>query len=287
MLRRPARPRVLRPLDGHLEVAAAGELVEVVAGDVGVELELLGHLGRGDAPLGVVGEEVDLPPGGVAEGAGDRADRGTELIRRQSRLSHPGILPIAIGEIGVPPRCRQSHAERSRSPRSPAAGPGPRAATAASSTSGMVKGIRIDGGTGRRHRRPHRRRLPAAGRDHRAGHRRGPRPRRRRPRRRRAHGHDRRRAGHPQGDRCSRPRAARARATRATPTPPRPSPSPTPTPGPGSSACRRARAAWASRPSPSTWPSPSAAWATRWPSSTPTSTASPSPGCSASPRSRW
>ena len=37
----------LRDLDD--EVAAAGELLEVVAGDVGVEVEVLGHLAGGDA----------------------------------------------------------------------------------------------------------------------------------------------------------------------------------------------------------------------------------------------
>ena len=45
------------------EVAATGELLEVVAGDVGVQLEVLGHGTRGDAGLsGIPGEEVDLPP---------------------------------------------------------------------------------------------------------------------------------------------------------------------------------------------------------------------------------
>ena len=43
--RRPRR----RAAGGDLEVATAGELVEVVAGDVGVEVEALGHLGGGDA----------------------------------------------------------------------------------------------------------------------------------------------------------------------------------------------------------------------------------------------
>ena len=37
------------PADLDDEVAAAGELLEVVAGDVGVEVEALGHLAGGDA----------------------------------------------------------------------------------------------------------------------------------------------------------------------------------------------------------------------------------------------
>ena len=45
-LRRAARALALRALDGDLEVAAGGELVEVVAGHVGVEAEALGHLRR-------------------------------------------------------------------------------------------------------------------------------------------------------------------------------------------------------------------------------------------------
>ena len=47
-LRRAAGARGRAP-GGDLEVAAAGQLVEVVAGDVGVEVEPLGHLGGRDA----------------------------------------------------------------------------------------------------------------------------------------------------------------------------------------------------------------------------------------------
>ena len=87
-LRRPAgAARPVRPV-GHLDVAAAGELVEVVAGHVGVQVEALGHLGGGDpgrrSPVGRrcgVHEEVDLAPGGVAEGRGDGGDRRGELGR--------------------------------------------------------------------------------------------------------------------------------------------------------------------------------------------------------------
>ena len=63
-----------------LDVAAGGELVEVVAGDVRVHADLGGDRRRGDAlRSGVVaGEEVDAPAGGVAEGVGDRGDGGGE-----------------------------------------------------------------------------------------------------------------------------------------------------------------------------------------------------------------
>ena len=56
-LRRAAgRTRAVAARSGRLgeldhEVAAAGELLEVVAGDVGVERELLGDLGGGDAAV--------------------------------------------------------------------------------------------------------------------------------------------------------------------------------------------------------------------------------------------
>ena len=49
------RPTGARPAvagDGDLEVAAAGQLVEVVAGHVGVQVEALGDLGGGDAVVG-------------------------------------------------------------------------------------------------------------------------------------------------------------------------------------------------------------------------------------------
>ena len=56
------------------EVAATRELLEVVTGDIGVELEALGHRAGGDTRgAGVACEEVDLAPGGVAERVGDRA----------------------------------------------------------------------------------------------------------------------------------------------------------------------------------------------------------------------
>ena len=51
----------------------------MVAGHIGVQIELLGRLACGDAIGVLVGEEVDLASGGVAEGRGDRSDRRSEL----------------------------------------------------------------------------------------------------------------------------------------------------------------------------------------------------------------
>ena len=83
VLRRATGAGALGPLDGDLEVATGGELVEVVAGDVRVQTELLGDLRRGDALRAVVGEEVDLAPGRITERRRDRRDRGRERPRGQ------------------------------------------------------------------------------------------------------------------------------------------------------------------------------------------------------------
>ena len=71
-LRRPARGSMPGELD--VEVPAARELLEVVAGDVGVQGEALGDLGRGHAVGRAPHEEVDVAAGRVAEGGGDRRD---------------------------------------------------------------------------------------------------------------------------------------------------------------------------------------------------------------------
>ena len=97
-LRRPARA-VARPLDVHVEVAAGGQLVEVVAGDVGMELEALRDLGGRNARLARADEEVDVAPGGIAECRGHRRHRGGELLGGEAGLGHAPILPMAIVEI--------------------------------------------------------------------------------------------------------------------------------------------------------------------------------------------
>ncbi len=105
VLRRATGAAVLASLDDHVEVAAGRELVEVVAGDVGVELEPLGHLGGGDTALVLVSEEVDLAPSGIAEGGGDRGDDGGELgvSWSECRRVHAGILPIRVVQIPLRP----------------------------------------------------------------------------------------------------------------------------------------------------------------------------------------
>ena len=75
--------------DGDLDVAAGGQLVEVVAGDVGVQLELLGHLGGGDPVGRARGRTGRFAPGRVAEGRGDGGDRRGEVGRRQSGAAGP------------------------------------------------------------------------------------------------------------------------------------------------------------------------------------------------------
>ena len=60
---------------GHVEVSARGQLVEVVAGHVGVEIEADRGFGRRHALGRGAGEEVDLTACGGAEGRGDGRDR--------------------------------------------------------------------------------------------------------------------------------------------------------------------------------------------------------------------
>ena len=76
------------PFHGHFDVAAARQTLEVVAGHVGMQRETGGHLGGGRAGVGA-DEEVDLPPGRVAEGRRDRGHRGGELVVRLAGVRVP------------------------------------------------------------------------------------------------------------------------------------------------------------------------------------------------------
>ena len=67
----------------------------MVARDVGVQLEVVGHLAGGDALGGLACEEVDLAPGGVTEGVGDRADDGVELVGAQAFLDGHGVFYLS------------------------------------------------------------------------------------------------------------------------------------------------------------------------------------------------
>ena len=75
VLGRAARRGSLGPLHGHLQVAAGGQLVEVVAGHVGMEVEGGRCLGRCDPIVGLSDVQVDITAGRVAEGASNRGDR--------------------------------------------------------------------------------------------------------------------------------------------------------------------------------------------------------------------
>ena len=99
-LRRPAGAPATRALHRDLQVPAGGELVEVVAGHVGVELEALGDLGRGDAIGPLVDVEEDVPAGRVPERRGDRGDRRSELGGGQGFcLPHRYSTYTRVGEI--------------------------------------------------------------------------------------------------------------------------------------------------------------------------------------------
>src|SRR5882672_7518041 len=120
------------PLELDVEVAAGRELFEMVAGDVGVELEMLRHLGRLRAVGRRADEEVDVPAGGIAEGAGDGGNRGSELVRGEIFVCHAGYCTYvrsgnsreaqpcpARRKPGPPPRPRCSKpCARSRTRRS-------------------------------------------------------------------------------------------------------------------------------------------------------------------------
>jgi hypothetical protein len=61
----------------HVQVTAAGQLVEVVPGDVRVQLETGRHLGSRHS-LAILDEEVDVPARRIAESRGDRRDGSRE-----------------------------------------------------------------------------------------------------------------------------------------------------------------------------------------------------------------
>jgi len=88
----------------HLEISAAGQLVEMMARHVGVKIKAFGALARGDRFVGM-NEEENLATGGVAERRSNRRDRGSELGgaqvlgRSAGGAIHAGIVPTAIGEI--------------------------------------------------------------------------------------------------------------------------------------------------------------------------------------------
>src|SRR5690606_3509918 len=100
-----ARPR--GPADGDLDVASGHELVEVVTGDVGVQVEVLGDGRGGHTVLVLVDEQVDLASGRIAERRGHGGDDRREVGRGQGRTLHAGIVPIAVVVIPESPSREQ------------------------------------------------------------------------------------------------------------------------------------------------------------------------------------
>ncbi len=92
-LRRPSGRLVLGELDVH--VAAGCQLLQVVARNVGVQIELDGHLGGAHAVV-VAHVQVDPAPGGIAERARDRGDRGGELVARE-HLARERLARVRLG----------------------------------------------------------------------------------------------------------------------------------------------------------------------------------------------
>ena len=90
-LRGPPRSSGLRL--GYFEVACAGQLIEVVASDVGVEVESGSRFGSGDAVFTLVCIEIDVAPGGIAESRRDGGNRRSELRWSEGHPVHVGTLP--------------------------------------------------------------------------------------------------------------------------------------------------------------------------------------------------
>ena len=258
-------------------------------------------------------EEVDVAAGGVAEGAGDGGDRGRELVRSEvGRWSRGYSTYVRSGNPPEPPSM-PTEAEVLDALR-PVEDPEIHRSIV---DLDMVRGIEIDGRPGQGHGRADGRRLPAAGRDHQAGHRRRRGARRRERRRRRPHGHDRR--GAPRARAAAARRRSRARPTATTARAPRQPVhrlaharardrvgqgrrrqvvghdeprgraraararrSPRSTPTSGASRCRACSASTGRRPSSTTSscrPKPTASRSSRWASSP----ARTSPSCGAGP----
>ncbi len=146
-LRRPPG-RARGAVDGGLgdldvQVAPTGELLEVVAGDVGVEVEVLGDRAGGDAGrTGVTREQVDLPAGGIAEGVRDRAHHRVELVGGEGFGFHRTYSTYAGSgnPLGSP------HARIARRPGRARRGRGARAA-AVDRRARRAAGVAVDGRT--------------------------------------------------------------------------------------------------------------------------------------------
>ena len=78
---------------GIIQTVGKIALLERRSGDVRVQVELLRDLGRRHAVGLSVGEEIDLPARGIAEGRGDRGDRRGELGATERWHDREPMLP--------------------------------------------------------------------------------------------------------------------------------------------------------------------------------------------------
>jgi len=93
------------------------QLLEVMARDVGVQREVLGDVGGGDPGGGVPDEEVDLPPGRVAECRGHRGHRGGEVTVGLRRVGAPVLKAGPQAGSGAGARTRPRRGGGGRNPR--------------------------------------------------------------------------------------------------------------------------------------------------------------------------
>jgi len=82
-----------------LEITPADELVEMMAGNVGVEPCGLGHIAGGQTSVVFVDQEVDVSPGRITERRRDGVHQIGEFRRVEGSLGHVGSLtPVALTE---------------------------------------------------------------------------------------------------------------------------------------------------------------------------------------------
>ena len=97
----------VRAAMGHVEVPIGGEFVEMVPGDVRVDVEEFGDTGGAHGAGGLSDRDVDRPAGGVPQRRSEIADRVAELsgsrgnwLRHAENYSFGSLVnTICIGEI--------------------------------------------------------------------------------------------------------------------------------------------------------------------------------------------
>ena len=96
-LRRTPGPATVEAGGAHLEVPASRQLLEMVSGDIGVDPDLLGHRGGGQA-IGarLADQQVHAAPRRIAEGIGDGRHRRRERGRGGHGSSVGGFSPTGV-----------------------------------------------------------------------------------------------------------------------------------------------------------------------------------------------